>query len=309
MKVFLRKMKINKVLFFAMICILLFAGCGKKEAPHKELNLEFYYVADYWDSYDLSKSAFPSREAFESAATQYMKEIEELLGIYNWWEKSGVQADTLEFSVEMGRIGHSGTNYLGKTSDKRLNSNLVLSLKALEAGHGADALLAHELTHIMCGPSFSQSLEEGLCDYVNYRVGMVSYIWDERPDWTRVETFKLLFPRYLKAFSQDEQDKILEKVGQEGGYSYGFETAYSRLWYFYSELFVEYLVEKYGMETTLNLIRNGETQDDYVKYLGQTLEQVKADWNVWIDEIEPSMSLEELNELERENMKKFDVAK
>ncbi len=69
MKAFLGKMKINRILSFAMLCILLFAGCGKKEIPHKELNLEFYYVADYWDSYDLSKSVFPSREDFESAST------------------------------------------------------------------------------------------------------------------------------------------------------------------------------------------------------------------------------------------------
>ncbi len=303
----LRKVKINRALLFGMLCVLVFVGCGKKEVLHKKLNLEFYYAADYWNSYDLSKSAFPSREDFESITTQYVKEIEELLGLYNWWERSGAQADTLEFSIEMGRMGHSGTNYLGNTSDRRLNTNLFLAMKTLEDGYGADASLAHELTHIMCGPSFSQSLEEGLCEYVNYRVGIISYIWDEKPDWTRKEIFKLLIPRYQKSFSQDEQDEIIEKIGQAGGYPYGYETPSARLWYFYSELFVEYLIEKYDTEMTLDLIRNAENRDDYVKYLGKTFEQVKADWFEWIDEIEPSMSLEELYELEQEHMEKFDT--
>lgn len=97
-------------------------------------------------------------------------------------------------------------------------------------------------------------------------------------------------------------EKTFEKtlnttVGLAQGYSYG-NTPTGSLWYVYSQCFVEYLVKTYGMEKTLNLIRLGEDEGAYRKYLGKSFEEVKADWYTWLDGLELSMTIEELNKVE-----------
>ena len=210
---------------------------------------------------------------------QYIREIEDVLGLYNWWENVAPEANTLEINVEIGSSGEAYTYGLRKTSEKTLNTTVRLELRALRAGYGNDSSLAHELMHIICGSSFSRSLEDGLCDYVQYRVGMQRFIWEERPDWSVTEVMKLQLPYYQNraAVSDEKVAEVMETVGLAQGYSYG-NTPTGSLWYVYSQCFVEYLVETYGMEKTLNLIRLGEDEGAYREYLGKSFEEVKTDW-------------------------------
>ena len=53
------------------------------------------------------------------------------------------------------------------------------------------------------------------------------------------------------------------------------------------------------MEKTLDLIRLGEDEGAYREYLGKSYEEVKEDWYTWLDKLEPSMAIEELNEVEQ----------
>ena len=46
------------------------------------------------------------------------------------------------------------------------------------------------------------------------------------------------------------------------------------------------------MEKTLSLIRLGEDEGAYREYLGKPFEEVKEDWYTWLDELEPSMTIE-----------------
>ena len=229
-----------------------------------------------------------------------------MLGLYNWWEDVAPEADTLEISVEMGSSGEAYTYGLRRTSEKALNATVGLELRALQSGYGNDSSLAHELTHIICGSSFSRSLEDGLCDYVQYRVGMQRYIWEARPDWRVAEVMKLQFPYYQRraSVSNEKIEEVKETVGQAQGYAYG-NTPTGSLWYVYSQCFVEYLVETYGMEKTLHLIRLGEDEGAYKEYLGKPFEEVKADWYTWLEALEPSMTIEELNEVERDYLANY----
>lgn len=110
---------------------------------------------------------------------------------------------------------------------------------------------------------------------------------------------KLQLPYYQNraAVSDEKVAEVMETVGLAQGYSYG-NTPIGSLWYVYSQCFVEYLVEIYGMERTLSLIRLGEDEGAYREYLGKPFEEVKADWYTWLDDLEPSMTIEELNEVE-----------
>ena len=175
-----------------------------------------------------------------------------------------------------------------------------LEQRALQAGDGNDSSLVHELTHIIFGVSFSRSLEDGLCDCVQYRVGMQRFIWEARPDWSVAEAMKPQ-PLYYQSRAPVSDEKVAEgkeTVGMAQGYSYG-NTPTGSLWYVYSQYFVEYLVETYGMERTLSLIRLGEDEGAYREYLGKPFKEVKADWYTWLDKMEPSMTIEGLNEIER----------
>lgn len=205
----------------------------------------------------------------------------------------------MEISVEIGASGEAYTYGLGKTSEKTLHTTVGLELKALQAGYGNDSSLAHELTHIICGSSFSRSLEDGLCDYVQYRVGMQRFIREARPDWSVAEVMKLQLFYYQSraAASGKKVAEVMETVGLAQGYSYG-NTPTESLWYMYSQCFVEYLVETYGMEKTLNLIRLGEDEGAYREYLGKSFEEVKMNWYTWLDGLEPSTTIEELNKVE-----------
>lgn len=302
-KVLWNKKKICWLLVSVSLLTIAVSGCTSRQNCRE---LEFYYRADYFNLYDLNGSSFPNSESLETVTRQYIREIEDVWELYNWWEDVAPEADTLEISVEMGSSKKVCAYGLRKTSEKTLNTTVGLELGALQAGYGNDSSLAHELTHIICGSSFSRSLEDGLCDYVQYRVGMQRFIWQARPDWSVAEVMKLklLYYQSRAAVSDEKVAEVMETVGMAQGYSYG-NTPKGNLWYVYSQCFVEYLAETYGMEKMLSLIRLGEDEGAYREYLGKPYEEVKADWYTGLDALEPSMTVEELNEAERDYLANY----
>ena len=117
------------MLVSAFLLVAVGFGCTSRQ-NRRELELEFYYRADYFNLYDLSGSAFPDSESLETVAKQYIKEIDDVLGLYNWWENVAPEANTLEISVEMGSLGEAYTYGLGKTSEKTLNATVGLERRS-----------------------------------------------------------------------------------------------------------------------------------------------------------------------------------
>ena len=269
------------------------------------MNYEFYYLADYWKAYDLSHSALPNQESFEALTTQYIPEIETLLGIYDWWAQTVPNADTIGINMQAGN-GGSWSYSPSKISDKTVEITIILDLDSLQKGYGLDAALAHELTHAIAGASFSQSLEEGLCEYVQTQIGTNPY--RAQPEWTKCEIIKL----YMNMLqdkdiaSTEKMSEIKNHIGAaEGGCPYGISTRNGRLWYRYSGTFVTYLIDTYGMEKTIDLIREGTDENSFEKYLGKSFEKVKNDWIAWFDALEPSMTVEEIVKVEKAYMTQF----
>lgn len=301
--------RMTKCLFLCLLFLLsctIMTGCTtKEEITQKQMNYEFYYLADYWNAYDLSHSALPTQESFEALTAQYIPKIEALLGIYDWWAETVPNADTIGINMQAGN-GGSWAYSPYKISEKTVEITIILDLDSLQKRYGLDAALAHELTHTIAGASFSQSLEEGLCDYVQTQVGTNPY--RTQTEWNKCEIIKLNMNMLQEKdiVSKEKLSEIKNHIGAaEGGCPYGISTRNGRLWYHYSETFVTYLIDTYGMEKTVALIREGTDEDSYETYFGESFEEVKSDWTAWFDALEPSMTVEEIVEVEKAYMAQF----
>ena len=218
-------------LLFLLSCTIMTGCTTKEEITQKQMNYEFYYLADYWNAYNLSHSALPTQESFEALTAQYIPKIEALLGIYDWWAEIVLNADTV------------GTN-----------------------------------------PYRSQT------------------------EWNKCEIIKLNMNMLQEKdiVSKEKMSEIKNHIGAaEGGCPYGISTRNGRLWYRYSETFVTYLIDTYGMEKTVALIREGTDEDSYETYFGESFEEVKSDWIAWFDALEPSITVEEIVEAEKAYMTQF----
>lgn len=78
------------------------------------------------------------------------------------------------------------------------------------------------------------------------------------------------------------------------GYSFGTTTFRQGLWYMYSQSFVTYLIREYGMEATVELIREGVDEDSYEVYPGKPFEEIKTEWLAYYEQLTPELSMEEL---------------
>ena len=74
-----------KKLAIGVVAVSMFwgAGCGKKNPEY--LEVEVYPTTDYWATMDLSDTLFPTKEACEELAEQYLKEAAKLLHMEGWW--------------------------------------------------------------------------------------------------------------------------------------------------------------------------------------------------------------------------------
>lgn len=107
---------------------------------------------------------------------------------------------------------------------KILNTTVGLEQRALQAGDGNDSSLVHELTHIIFGVSFSRSLEDGLCDYVQYRVGMQRFIWGGQTGLERSRGHEAAPPFITKAGRQSAMRR-LRKARRQWGWHKAILTA------------------------------------------------------------------------------------
>ena len=156
-----------------------------------------------------------------------------------------------------------------------------------------DAAFAHELTHLMGfmnENSFSLSLTEGLCDYVQAEVGDYPYGELDMQELTAY----MLRADFENAEVRTLEEKIIEKVGiPDNGYPYGQGGELS-FWYTMSQSFVRYLIEEYDIDTVKRLILEGEDEGSYEKILGKSLSQLKKEWMEQLLTMEISITEEDI---------------
>ena len=288
-----------------LIVALFLSSCGNASAGPESLNIVFKYDANFWNYYDLSHTSFPTQEDFEELTRQYIMQIRERLGIADWLQPINPKADTLVFHLNI--IGEtSSTTILPSVLENEAEVRISLNRKYLTLA-GFDAALAHELTHMMC-PSFSQSLEEGLCNYMDVEIGANNFY--RQLGWNIQEIYKLIFEYEAQRYdiSAEEITEIINLVGKSGhGYPYvefvnaaSLNNPKTSLWFDYSSSFVRYLLENYGTECTANLIRCGEDESAYQKYFHKTLDELREEWISYMNALESEHSLEELMEADEE---------
>ena len=301
----LRK-SLKKIVVCTLILILfLQGGCGQEEAVG--LELLFQYKADYWEIYDLSESAIPDRETYEKLTKEYIQEMQELLGRDQWWKEINPDADTLVVTLTItnpeGKKSKSHSEYGTKGLKNEVATTITLAGPFL-AQPGYDGFLAHELTHVMIGPVFSQSLEEGCCFYVQDSVGVKKIFYPGMQDkgvgyW---QCFKIYYEHTKGAWENSEGEmyaRVTDSIGKEGR-GYDFSGHARTVWQWYCESFVRYLMEQYGQDKVLELMTKGEDEASYERILGRTLEELRADWILYIESIEQEYTWEEAAAIEEE---------
>lgn len=301
-----------------LLCLLLSAavlgGCAQNEelpdiensalpenqgAVSEGLQVVFQYKMDYWKAYDISCSSIPDRESYEALAGKYLEEIPELLGLQDWWKDSG--ADTLVLNLVIANGRTDGTsNYLSKGLNSEVETTVTLGSARL-AWRESDGSLAHELTHVIAGPSFSIYLEDGLCEYVQNRVGVSNMT---SPG---LKEQGISSAQCLKAFYAADSGGLLEEgtarrlrsaLETVGCVSREYPEDRSSLWYLCNEVFVEYLIEQYGMERTVSLIAGGEDETSYETFLGKSLEELRGDWLAYVDGMKETCTVEEIERIQ-----------
>ena len=304
-------MNMGKYLKKIVLCVLILVmvlqgGCGQEEAVQPELL--FNYKADYWEIYDLSESAVPDRKKFEKLTKEYIKKIQELLGLDQWWKEINSDADTLVVTLMItnpeGKKSHS--EYCTKGLKNEVETAITLGGFFL-AQPGYDGCLAHELTHVIVGPVFSQSLEEGLCCYVQDSVGVKKIFYPGMQDkgveyW---QCFKFYYEHTKEAWETSAGEvyaSVTDSIGNEGR-GYDFSGQARTVWQWYCESFVRYLMDQYGKDKVLELMDVGENEASYEQILGRTLEELRADWFLYVESIEQEYTWEEADAIEEEYFK------
>ncbi|MBQ6697130.1 MAG: hypothetical protein IJN16_10550 [Lachnospiraceae bacterium] len=292
----------KKIMLFCLL-ILVCCGCGKQARKRLEVDIR-YNGNDYWEKYDMTDTLYPTPEALQKRTEEYIVQIEDILHLYNWWEYLNEQAETLIINMTIEEGYRSHARFLSLAAKDEVKTNIRLGAEFILISK-LDGQLAHELTHTIVGDSFSRSLSEGLSEYTQGRLGPENYA--ESYGWTWEETFKLYLNTLQEnGFSTDTLEDIISNVGVKG-YEYPYlsngvlgSTMENDIWYHYSRSFVEYLAEQYGIEKVVALARQGETEADYETYFGKSFEVIKEEWVEHLDNIEPTMTFEEMAEAEKE---------
>ncbi len=306
--------KTKNTILCMLICLMLGTGCSTEESQDPEL--VFQYQFDYWNVYDLSGSYLPDQESFEALTTAYLQDAGDLLGYSDWWKNINPNAEKIILNVKITGEGgdKSRASYGEKALGNEVEASVTLGGMSLTQ-YRSDGFLAHELTHVIAGPSFSISLEDGLCQYVQGTIGKSSHM-------PGVTEGKLSFEEDFKTYhehckqlasqgniSAKETDPkgtipledIISLIGKEGR-QYPKENR--MIWYVYSESFCRYLITEYGVDSTMDLITNGEDESAYETILGKGLEELKEDWLRSVDAMEQKYTWEEIVEMEQEFLQK-----
>ena len=292
-----RKTKVT--IFCILICLMFGTGCGTEESQNPEL--VFQYQFDWWDVYDLSGSYLPDQESFEALTTAYLQDAGELLGYSDWWKKKNPKAEkiilNLKITPEGGTMSHA--SYGKKALENEVEAGVTLGGMPLTQ-YRSDSFLAHELTHVMAGPSFSISMEDGLCQYVQGTIGKSSHIPEVTEGQVSFEEYFKTYHEYCKQMKGAiSLEDIISSIGKEGRQ---YPTKNRMIWLVYSEAFCHYLIAEYGVNNTMELITSGENESAYETIFGKGLEELKGDWLQSVDALEQKYTWEEIGEMEQAYM-------
>ncbi len=288
----------------AIVCVLAvvcFLTSPKQEIKEPPLPVSYYYYANYWELYDMSDTIFPNKESLENYTSHYLKEVEEFLDCGGWWKEINPQAKEIQITYYLRRARICDAGIPMAFGQDAVAVSITLSRSILQNPnmglYGKDANLVHELGHVVLNNSFSISLEDGMCEYLNEQISQYSMLNSIGIPLQDLVCLDIQYGMENNEAEQAELDKLKAGIGKEGRtYPYSTNSMNSKIWYCMSFSFVNYLIDTYGLSDVVELIREGETQADYEKYLGHSLEELKEDWWNYVINYQSEYNMEDMKQ-------------
>lgn len=291
------------LVFAALLACALAAVCfltsPKQEIKEPPLPISYYYYANYWAIHDMSETIFPNKESLEEFTLNYLKEIEELLDCGGWWKEINPQAKELQITYYMQDANRCNTSIPTAFGQDSVAVSITLSRSILQnmGLFCEDAGLTHELGHVVLYNSFSISLEDGMCEYLNEQISPYSMLNKTGIPFQDLICLDIQYGIEQNQVELTELDKVRDTIGKAGrSYPYAGSAFNSELWYYMSLSFVDYLIDIYSLSDVVELVREGATETDYKKYLGHSLEELKEDWWNSVINYQSEYSLEDIKQ-------------
>ena len=282
-----------------------------KGRTSKDLKIVFQYYNDfdYWDIYDFSQTQLPTQELYEEVMTTYIAKIEELYSLTDWWDHANPEADTLIIVLQVSDIDAFTMTSLQKVLSNEVQSTLTIPKDALVPNSRFDQRLAHEIIHMMID-CFSVSLEEGLANYTSTKVGSSRKAF-EYNGMDPVVNKKIYIENLISTWglTEEEVNYVIEVVG-DGTIHYDYFPNPELLALFnyqYSQAFVTYLVDTYGIEKVIDFIRNGTNNSAYETYLGKDLATLRQEWLTDFEGINTNIDMDYYNNLMKDYVYELDL--
>lgn len=294
-----------------LVLIVALFGCSDNKHADETLtinartNYSFDYTFMYpkfsWEELDLSKVKYKTKEEFEQAVVNYIAQIETVTGVSNWTSAYGSDIDNIRFKVvfkEEVEGGGVASIENGYAYDNNIVTTMTISYSAIESGM---PFLSHELCHFMLGNVFSRSIEEGFCDYLLRRIegaGTSGFaldisVYDMMIGLNEEGIYKTCSEADIKAYEEFKEQEML-KVGNAGKvYPYGISGRQAKTWFGYSEAWVTYLIDKYGMVKFIKFYQDAECIEDYMMLDSRGYNVIVGEWIEYYNAYEPTVHYEE----------------
>lgn len=262
-----------------------------------ELNLDvvFSYKEGAWDSLNLAKAGFSSREDFEEKAKEYIFKEMKMLKSNGWFKSYGENIDTLRLDIAFSSGAVSTIPTITTEDEKTISAAITIDKTAFETGKDK---VAYELSHLFLN-SGSYSLNEGIAQYmqdtIEQNAGSIS-------SGISIKDYAINVFHHARASSNNEDafvneiELIFSNVGMTGG-TYPLESASietNQMWHILNYSFVNFLIDKYGMDAVAKLYHSQNLAEGYKALESGALESVRADWIHFLDTYESTMSYEQM---------------
>jgi len=252
-------------------------GIVKYEYTHN--GYQATMLEKHWNSFNHAHSGYETPEAFLQYAAEAMERIVQWGGgtkKLNGYREAGSDVVlSVQFITTRGMSQVVSSNY-GKEKQ--------MAVVALKDGYLAYHLapVIHELTHVVYQPAYSRTLREGLA----------SYVQDELGEYGVVHNFGLN-PHEICQNVIVPVEANQNLFGVVGSVNSGKTTAMEQRSAFYvaSYSFMAYLIETYGIETSLEIYSSMD-EDVYAEKTGKTLAEIREDWLSYLKQYESDFSVE-----------------
>jgi len=262
-------------------------------------NIEFSYFEDYWKKYDVTNAVYKTQAEYEKAVISYINQIAALLNKHDWYKQYKgmdklyivLHVDDSDNSISQGELEISQNN-----SKSSYTCDLHLSNTMFKYNRSQ---LVRVLTKLIIAKTegYTNSLEQGLCEYVQSKLGMgigsLNYDLD-------IHNYFIEFTKQYKESPESNNMNIIkDAAGNLNGYSliykFGLSKTFSyyNYWILCNYSFVDYLVNTYGLENVMKII---DSYDDSMFYLlnQNGLSGLVSDWKQFLEKYPTKMTWAEI---------------